>query len=153
MSSKRNRHLALRKSMAGLLSMAMVVTMITPASKTVYASALDDETVQAVAEQEAEAPAEEAAPEEEVADEITDETVDLYAANSVFTNEDVESIQAFTGYNFYGLRLSRIEIQFKDGTNMTGAANAANYKVWDRAFVDGQYEGGRREGRNREHRC
>ncbi len=140
MSSKRNRHLALRKSMAGLLSMAMVVTMITPASKTVYASALDDETVQAVAEQEAEAPAEEAAPEEEVADEITDETVDLYAANSVFTNEDVESIQAFTGYNFYGLRLSRIEIQFKDGTNMTGAANAANYKVWDRAFVDGQYE-------------
>ena len=45
MSSKRNRHLALRKSMAGLLSMAMVVTMITPASKTVYASALEDETV------------------------------------------------------------------------------------------------------------
>ena len=60
MSSKRNRHLALRKSMAGLLSMAMVVTMITPASKTVYASALEDETAQAVAEQEAEAP--EAAP-------------------------------------------------------------------------------------------
>ena len=64
MSSKRTRHLALRKSMAGLLSMAMVVTMITPASKTVYASALEDETVQAVAEQEAEAPAEEAPAEE-----------------------------------------------------------------------------------------
>ena len=139
MSSKRTRHLALRKSMAGLLSMAMVVTMITPASKTVYASALEDETAQAVAEQEAEAPeaapAEEAAPEEEVADEITDETVDLYAANSVFTNEDVESIQAFTGYNFYGLRLSRIEIQFKDGTNMTGAANAANCEtIWNDIF-------------------
>ena len=65
MSSKRNRHLALRKTMAGLLSMAMVVTTVTPASKTVYASALDDETAQTVAEQEAEAP--EAAPAEEAA--------------------------------------------------------------------------------------
>ena len=99
MSSKRNRHLMLRKTMAGLLSMAMVVTIVTPASGNAYASALDEETAKAVLEQvaepsdsetpeaepvaEEEAPAEaaeEAVPEEAVADEITGETVDLYAA-------------------------------------------------------------------------
>ena len=159
MSSKRNRHLMLRKTMAGLLSMAMVVTIVTPASGNAYASALDEETAKAVLEQvaepsdsetpeaepvaEEEAPAEaaeEAVPEEAVADEITGETVDLYAAQSVFKNEDVESIQAFTDYNFYGLRLNRIVIQFRNGTNMTGAGNAENYKVWDRAFQKGEFE-------------
>ena len=159
MSSKRNRHLMLRKTMAGLLSMAMVVTIVTPASGNAYASALDEETAKAVLEQVAEpsdsetpeaepvaaeeAPAEaaeEAVPEEAVADEITGETVDLYAAQSVFKNEDVESIQAFTDYNFYGLRLNRIVIQFRNGTNMTGAGNAENYKVWDRAFQKGEFE-------------
>ena len=159
MSSKRNRHLMLRKTMAGLLSMAMVVTIVTPASGNAYASALDEETAKAVLEQVAEpsdsetpeaepvaaeeAPAEaaeEAVPDEAVADEITGETVDLYAAQSVFKNEDVESIQAFTDYNFYGLRLNRIVIQFRNGTNMTGAGNAENYKVWDRAFQNGEFE-------------
>ena len=159
MSSKRNRHLMLRKTMAGLLSMAMVVTIVTPASGNAYASALDEETAKAVLEQvaepsdsetpeaepvaEEEAPAEaaeEAVPEEAVAEEITGETVDLYAAQSVFKNEDVESIQAFTDYNFYGLRLNRIVIQFRNGTNMTGAGNAENYKVWDRAFQKGEFE-------------
>ena len=120
--------------------MAMVVTIVTPASGNAYASALDEETAKAVLEQvaepsdsetpeaepvaEEEAPAEaaeEAVPEEAVAEEITGETVDLYAAQSVFKNEDVESIQAFTDYNFYGLRLNRIVIQFRNGTNMTGA--------------------------------
>ena len=51
MSSKRNRHLMLRKTMAGLLSMAMVVTIVTPASGNAYASALDEETAKAVLEQ------------------------------------------------------------------------------------------------------
>ena len=38
MSSKVKRRQVLKKAMAGLLSLAMVATMITPASKTVYAT-------------------------------------------------------------------------------------------------------------------
>ncbi len=52
MSSKVKRRQVLKKAMAGLLSLAMVATMITPASKTVYAAALDDEQLITVEAQE-----------------------------------------------------------------------------------------------------
>ena len=52
MSSKVKRRQVLKKAMAGLLSLAMVATMITPASKTVYAAALDDEQLTIVEAQE-----------------------------------------------------------------------------------------------------
>lgn len=48
MSSKVKRRQVIRKAMAGLLSLAMAVTMITPAGSTVYASTLDDEKLTTV---------------------------------------------------------------------------------------------------------
>ena len=52
MSSKVKRRQVIRKAMAGLLSLAMAVTMITPAGSTVYASTLDDEQLTTVETQE-----------------------------------------------------------------------------------------------------
>lgn len=57
------------------------------------------------------------------------------------TMEDIESIQAFTKLNFYGQRLYQIEVTFAEGTDME-AAEELDYKVWDRAFQNGEFEEG-----------
>ena len=76
-------------------------------------------------------------------EETGDETVIVdTAAECGMTEDDVVSIQATTTPNFYGQRLSQIVITFQEGTDMTGAANVANYKIWDRAFQTGAFEEG-----------
>ena len=57
------------------------------------------------------------------------------------TVDDIESIQAFTKLNFYGQRLYQIEVTFAEGTDME-AAEELDYKVWDRAFQNGEFEEG-----------
>ena len=139
----------LRTSMAFLLALVMMISMASPAA--VYAAELgsdDSQQTSAVTENgestEAVPEAEEsteAVPEEESSEialldseEETQTAIDVYAGVPVFTEDDVESIQAYTAPNFYGQRLSKIEVTFKNGTNMTGAALASSYTVWDRAF-------------------
>ena len=78
MSSGSKRH-QVRRMMAGLLSLTMVATLVTPASSQVYAAALDDTQAEAPAAEaevpeaepaeDAEAPAEEAPAAEEKAPE------------------------------------------------------------------------------------
>ena len=110
MSSGSKRH-QVRRMMAGLLSLTMVATLVTPASSQVYAAALDDtqaeaEVPEAEPAEDAEAPAEEAeAPATEVADE-TAETVEV-SAEEVFKKEnlsidDIKEIQAITDMTIYG---------------------------------------------------
>ena len=57
------------------------------------------------------------------------------------TVDDITSIQAFTKLNFYGQRLYQIEVTFAEGTDME-AAEELDYKVWDRAFQNGEFEEG-----------
>ena len=115
--------------MAGLLSLTMVATLVTPASSQVYAAALDDTQAEAPAAEaevpeaepaeDAEAPAEEAeAPATEVADE-TAETVEV-SAEEVFKKEnlsidDIKEIQAITDMTIYGQGLVEVDITYKDG--------------------------------------
>ena len=75
----------LRKTMAGLLSMAMVVTIVTPASGNAYASALDEETAKAVLEQVAE-PSDSETPE---AEPVAEEEVPAEAAEEAILNSMV----------------------------------------------------------------
>ena len=147
MSSGSKRH-QVRRMMAGLLSLTMVATLVTPASSQVYAAALDDTQAEAPAAEaevpeaepaeDAEAPAEEAeAPATEVADE-TAETVEV-SAEEVFKKEnlsidDIKEIQAITDMTIYGQGLVEVDITYKDGVDVSGVT-AADYVLQDRGSL------------------
>ena len=147
MSSGSKRH-QVRRMMAGLLSLTMVATLVTPASSQVYAAALDDTQAEAPAAEaevpeaepaeDAEAPAEEAeAPATEVVDE-TAETVEV-SAEEVFKKEnlsidDIKEIQAITDMTIYGQGLVAVDITYKDGVDVSGVT-AADYVLQDRGSL------------------
>lgn len=152
MSSKVKRRQVIRKAMAGLLSLAMAVTMITPAGSTVYASALDDEQLitveaqeEAVPEVEAEVPADDPtevsevpeASEAEVSETTEDQAVEVLNPQTLSIN-DINTIQAVTDMTMYGQGLTEVIITYREGVDVS-RVTAANYVLEDRGSLSPDY--------------
>ena len=152
MSSKVKRRQVIRKAMAGLLSLAMAVTMITPAGSTVYASTLDDEQLttvetqeEAVPEVEVEVPADDPtevsevpeASEVEVSETTEDQAVEVLNPQTLSIN-DINTIQAVTDMTMYGQGLTEVIITYREGVDVS-RVTAANYVLEDRGSLSPDY--------------
>ena len=152
MSSKVKRRQVIRKAMAGLLSLAMAVTMITPAGSTVYAASLDDEQLttveaqeEAVPEVEAEVPADDPtevsevpeASEAEVSETTEDQAVEVLNPQTLSIN-DINTIQAVTDMTMYGQGLTEVIITYREGVDVS-RVTAANYVLEDRGSLSPDY--------------
>ena len=152
MSSKVKRRQVIRKAMAGLLSLAMAVTMIAPAGSTVYASTLDDEQLitveaqeEAVPEVEAEVPADDPtevsevpeASEVEVSETTEDQAVEVLNPQTLSIN-DINTIQAVTDMTMYGQGLTEVIITYREGVDVS-RVTAANYVLEDRGSLSPDY--------------
>ncbi|MEQ3217576.1 hypothetical protein AAA088_16330, partial [Hominifimenecus microfluidus] len=149
MSSKVKRRQVLKKAMAGLLSLAMVATMITPASKTVYAAALDDEQLITVEAQEeipevdseepvaADPQASPEAPEAEEPEVVEDQAVEVLNPQTLSIN-DINTIQAVTDMTMYGQGLTEVIITYREGVDVS-KVTAANYVLEDRGSLNPDY--------------
>ena len=138
--------------MAGLLSLAMAVTMITPAGSTVYASTLDDEQLttvetqeEAVPEVEVEVPADDPtevseapeASEVEVSETTEDQAVEVLNPQTLSIN-DINTIQAVTDMTMYGQGLTEVIITYREGVDVS-KVTAANYVLEDRGSLSPDY--------------
>ena len=152
MSSKVKRRQVIRKAMAGLLSLAMAVTMITPAGSTVYASTLDDEQLTTVEAQEEAVPEVEAevsaddptevsevpeASEVEVSETTEDQAVEVLNPQTLSIN-DINTIQAVTDMTMYGQGLTEVIITYREGVDVS-RVTAANYVLEDRGSLSPDY--------------